>query len=186
MTRELLPLLQKAAKAKGSATVVAVSSAAHYFSYAEGILGSLEEMNNPKRYHKLIAYAQSKLANILFAQELAERYGSSGILANSVHPGVVTTANQKRNIRRTWGMFSEGVLEGIEAMIASMSWTAHDAALTQVYLAVAKEVRENKISGRYYHPQARETLPHSHAQNKTLQHHLWDLSEAVLQDIIHE
>ena len=160
--------------------MVAVSSAAHFFSYEEGILGSLEALNDENRYNKLVAYAQSKLANILFAQELAERYAADGIIANSVHPGVVTTANQKRNVRRTWGMFPKSIVEMIEQGIASMSWTARDASITQVYLAVGKKIRDEKITGRYYHPQARETLPHSHAQNKTLQKHLWTLSEEII------
>lgn len=36
-------------------------------------------------------YGQSKLANVLYASELARRYGEQGILAVSIHPGVFHT-----------------------------------------------------------------------------------------------
>lgn len=42
-------------------------------------------------YHKWQAYGQSKTANILFSVSLAEKLGQNGLLAFSVHPGVVVT-----------------------------------------------------------------------------------------------
>merc|ERR1719235_473094 len=92
LTDELLPLVKQAAKARGGAAVCSVTSAAHYDSYKpEGILPSIEAMNNETRYFRPEAYGQSKLANILFAQELSERVAGTGVLVNSVHPGGVDT-----------------------------------------------------------------------------------------------
>ena len=80
--------MKKTAKSAGVATIVSVSSAAHYSTYPEGILGSIEEMNNEERYDDMNAYGQSKLANVLFTQELAARVKGDNVLVNVIHPGI--------------------------------------------------------------------------------------------------
>merc|ERR1712129_526058 len=50
LTKLLLPQVQAAAKARGVATIVAVTSAAHFSSYREGILPSIERMNDEASY----------------------------------------------------------------------------------------------------------------------------------------
>ena len=60
------------------------------------------------------------------------------------------------------------------------AWTASDASLTQIYAAVAPAVLKNKVSGKYFHPIARETVPDPHAANRSLQAHLWKLTEDFL------
>ncbi|KAG8768902.1 hypothetical protein FRC15_004873, partial [Serendipita sp. 397] len=42
-----------------------------------------------KDFQRFQCYAQSKLGNILHANELARRYGDKGLIAISVHPGVI-------------------------------------------------------------------------------------------------
>ena len=42
-------------------------------------------------YNKWVAYGQSKTANILFAVEVAQRLGSKGLKAFSLHPGTIMT-----------------------------------------------------------------------------------------------
>jgi NAD(P)-dependent dehydrogenase (short-subunit alcohol dehydrogenase family) len=46
---------------------------------------------NGETYNKWVAYGQSKTANMLFALSLATKLGSRGLLAYSLHPGVITT-----------------------------------------------------------------------------------------------
>ena len=82
-----MPQIEAGAASKGVATIVAVSSAAHYDSYPEGIRMSIAEMNDEDMYDRAKAYGQSKLANVLFAQELAKKTKNKNILVNSVHPG---------------------------------------------------------------------------------------------------
>jgi len=91
LTQLLLDSLESTATEANPTTVVSVSSAAHYRSYPEGIKLSLKELNDESSYSSVLAYGQSKLANVLFAQELAERVKSKNILVNSIHPGAVTT-----------------------------------------------------------------------------------------------
>lgn len=37
-----------------------------------------------------------------------------------------------------------------------VSWTGNDASLTQIFTAVGKKVKDEKITGKYFHPIARE------------------------------
>jgi NAD(P)-dependent dehydrogenase (short-subunit alcohol dehydrogenase family) len=46
---------------------------------------------NRREYDPWYAYGASKAQNILFADEFARREGRNGIVANSLHPGIVTT-----------------------------------------------------------------------------------------------
>jgi NAD(P)-dependent dehydrogenase (short-subunit alcohol dehydrogenase family) len=49
-------------------------------------------------YDPLIAYGQSKTANVLFAVEATRRWAGDGITANAVHPGTITSTNLMRYI----------------------------------------------------------------------------------------
>ena len=89
LTEELLPLMKDTASSEGIATIVSVSSFTHYSSYPEGIL-SMKDMVNEDRFDDTRAYGQSKLANVLFTQELAQRLKEVNILANVVNPGTET------------------------------------------------------------------------------------------------
>ncbi|CAG2115635.1 unnamed protein product, partial [Medioppia subpectinata] len=88
LTLSLLPLLREAPKAR----IVTVSAALH-------IYGKIHFENINLRngaYNPLLGYTQSKLANILFTQELARRLGSnSTVTAYSLHPGVIMTELQR-------------------------------------------------------------------------------------------
>ena len=46
-----------------------------------------DDINFEKSYSPIKAYGQSKLANVLHANELAKRLEGTGIPANSLHPG---------------------------------------------------------------------------------------------------
>jgi len=145
----LTPILKTTAKAKGSATVVIVSSTLHRFSYPEGILPTIDAMTDVQLYDPHMAYGQSKLANIFHAQELAARLNSSGVLVNAVHPGFAQT----RSLR-----YSSSWLEKL--LQDNAGWHPRDAAWSQVCLAVAPAILEQKVTGKYFHPIAREAVPH--------------------------
>ena len=180
ITQELLPLVEAAAEKRGSATIVSVSSSAHYFSYSGGILPSFEAMNSKKGYSDETAYAQSKLANLLFTIELAERLEDKGVYVNALHPGAVVTPVAINSVANSLSFLHPRLLEMIQNFLTSISWSPEDAALTQLYLAVAEEVREEKITGKYFHPVCRETEPDRYARNKSLRKRLWKLSEEVV------
>lgn len=88
LTELLLPRLVQSAPAR----IVCVSSC--YHDKALGREGKID-LDDPnflrRKYDGWEAYAQSKLANLLHARDLAERLADRGVAAFSVHPGWVRT-----------------------------------------------------------------------------------------------
>lgn len=80
LTNLLLDLL----KASAPSRIVVVSSDAHKFG---GI--NKDDLMCEKSYNKYKAYAQSKLANVLFTRELSKKLEGGGITINSLHPGKI-------------------------------------------------------------------------------------------------
>lgn len=70
---------------------------------------TLTQVQEGETYHKWSAYGQSKTANILMAVSFAEKLGSKGLLAYSLHPGVI------------FGTSLTGGLEDIDADLAALS-----------------------------------------------------------------
>lgn len=91
LIKKLLPLLERtAARSDGDPRIVILSSEGHNFHPKAGInfddLRTVQDMGVGGSW---IRYAQSKLANILYTNELARRYPL--ITSVSLHPGVVST-----------------------------------------------------------------------------------------------
>ena len=82
----LTNLLLDRMKEAPSARIVNVSSSAH----RRGKI-NLDDLNSTKDYNSWGAYAQSKLANILFTRSLATRLEGTNVIANALHPGVIKT-----------------------------------------------------------------------------------------------
>jgi NAD(P)-dependent dehydrogenase (short-subunit alcohol dehydrogenase family) len=83
----LTHLLLDRLRASAPARIVTVSSGAQ----AKGRI-NLEDLQGARDYNGQRAYNQSKLANVMFTYELAQRLRGSGVTANVLHPGVVRTA----------------------------------------------------------------------------------------------
>ena len=99
-----------------------------------------------RSYQPYLAYAATKLANVMTTVELARRLASRRIAVNALHPGVATTRLL------------------VQGLGATQGWdTCADAARTTVWLAHADETR--RFSGGYYdgrgmapmNPAARDT-----------------------------
>jgi NAD(P)-dependent dehydrogenase (short-subunit alcohol dehydrogenase family) len=82
----LTGLLLEPLRAARAARVVNVSSMAHEAAHLD-----FDNLQGERRFDGFGAYALSKLANVLFTLELAERLQATAITANCLHPGVVTT-----------------------------------------------------------------------------------------------
>lgn len=176
-----------AAKIQAPTTIVVLSSCAHFSSYPEGVRLSLEELNDPATFSGSASYGQSKLANVLFAQELAERLRDQNVLVNSVHPGGVDT-DVSRNINEMIESslpkpIAEYVMKAIKVPSGMLLWDPREAALSQVFAAVGPQIIAGKVSGKYFTPIARQGPTHLHAQNQTLQKALWKFSVDVLESL---
>ena len=73
-------------RASGSARIVNTASEVH-----RGAKLDFSDLQSERGYVGFDAYAKSKLANVLFTRELARRLSGSGVIASSLHPGVVAS-----------------------------------------------------------------------------------------------
>lgn len=98
----LTNLLLERLTASAPARVVTVASRAH-----RGNRIDLATITGPRNWSMIKAYGRSKLANILFTRELARRIEGSGVVAVSLHPGVVATRLAQRGglVGIAWRMF---------------------------------------------------------------------------------
>ncbi len=120
-----------------------------------------------RRYNGLKAYAQSKLANILFTKELSRRSEGTGVTSNCFHPGGVRT-----KLVRTGPWY----YRIIWTMIGAFLVTPQRGADTAVYLASSSEVK--KISGKYFEKRKQASLSKA-ADDSEAAIRLWKLSEEL-------
>lgn len=152
----LVPLLRAASDAR----VVVVSSKAHY--EAKGI--DWDAVRAPtKSAVGLPEYAVSKLANVLFAAELARRLGSDGPHTYSLHPGVIASDIWRR------------VPWPVRVIMKSFMLSNEEGAKTTLYCATSPDVAAH--TGRYY-DDAREKRPSAAASDPALARELWSRSVA--------
>ncbi|WP_211748826.1 SDR family oxidoreductase [Paenibacillus sp. Marseille-Q4541] len=158
LTRLLIPALKAATQAR----VINVSSGA----YKAGKI-HLEDPNLTKRYNVIKSYSQSKLANIMFTRELAERLDGTNITVNALHPGAVGT---NIGINRTTG-FGTAIMAVVRKIPSFL--TPEEGARTAIYLAIHPEV--NGITGEYFYQQEIQELK-PHAMDKSVSNFLWSWS----------
>jgi len=106
-------------------------------------------------------YARSKLMNILYTRELARKLAGTGVTANSLHPGFVST----RFGDQTGGLIGFGI--GIAKRFAL---TPEQGAETLVYLASAPDAAG--VTGEYFH-RCRPATPSREAQDDAKAQRLW-------------
>lgn len=129
LTHLLIPMLRKTVKSR----IVVVASDLHRFAKLD-----LENLNpiNGFSHNNFLA---SKNASMMFTVELARRLKGTGIIANSVHPGMVNTDHWK-NIPYP--------LSSIMNFMRKFMKTAHTGAQTILCVAVGDDV--NGITGQYF------------------------------------
>jgi WW domain-containing oxidoreductase len=142
----------------GSARIVMVSSSASISQApSEGIM--FGNLDGRQFYDPSIFYAQSKLANALYAKELSRRLAARGIAANSADPGAARTGLRKGFFKR---LFAK---------------TAAQAAATQALLAASPEA--SGISGEYW-SNCKISQGNALLEDTALAERLWDVSQDIL------
>ncbi|MET1756234.1 SDR family NAD(P)-dependent oxidoreductase [Novosphingobium sp. RD2P27] len=163
LTRELLPLLERAARDSepGAVRIIAVSSLAH--EYCPGMnWDDLMFRNGPAG----AAYCQAKLANVLFTRELNRRFADQGIVAQAMHPGMVHS-----------NFASHGDKAMQDHFAANKGLQPADAARTILWLATSQE--GGKEGGRYFHDLAEAPLA-PQGRDDDAAARLWTESETLL------
>lgn len=160
----LTNLLLDTIKNSAPARIITVSSLAHIF-------GSIDrdDLQMKKSYFRWAAYAQSKLANILFTRKLAKRLRGTNVTANSLHPGIVDT--------EIYDNFN--VLDRLLFPPRIFMKTPKSGAQTSIMLAVDPDVAN--VSGKYFADCAIATESLAAQSDKTAAW-LWHESERVTQN----
>jgi NAD(P)-dependent dehydrogenase (short-subunit alcohol dehydrogenase family) len=120
-------------------------------------------------YMSFLVYAQSKLMNIVFSNELSKRLHGTGVTSNALHPGVV-----RSNFWDTNNIMMR-VIFGIIQRLGSI--TPEEAAKTTLFLATSSSVEG--MTGKYFvENKAHKSNPI--ADDETAQKRLWEVSEGLV------
>lgn len=162
----LVSLLRERVIASAPARVVVVSSDAHKAVRAL----DFDDLMAERSYKPFQVYASSKLANILFARELARQLEGTGVDVNAVHPGAVRTRFGR-----------DGDVSGLGRALLTLAspfmLSAESGAKTSVHVASAPELEGH--SGGYY-VRCREAKPNAAASDPANAARLWQLSEELV------
>jgi len=131
LTGLLLDRLTRSAPAR----VVTVASAAQAMGRID-----FDDLQGERSYSGSRAYDQSKLANVLFSYELARRLRGSGVTANALHPGMVSTSFGAEDPGRVQRLL-------VPVLRPFMKSPAR-GAVTSIHVASAPDVA--LVSGRYF------------------------------------
>lgn len=164
LTLRLLPLLKRTAadQAAGAVRIVNVSSRGHFVCQAI----DWDDLQGLKAWNSVAAYGVAKLANVLFARELARRLGGTGIVVHAVHPGVVAS-----------NFASHGTNDLQSHMAAADKITPDSAAADIVWLATAPAPGQS--TGGYWAERA-EAATSALADDADAAARLWTESEALV------
>jgi NAD(P)-dependent dehydrogenase (short-subunit alcohol dehydrogenase family) len=163
------------------ARIINVSSDGHKIAF----MGfPILDVNANRYYEPWYRYGVSKLANILFTNELQRRLDRKGLsmLTFSLFPGVVQTDLFRNTLgvdrwERIKAKRHNGLLDIILERIMKLTFVSvEEGASTQLYLAVAPSDQLRKFRGGYFvNQQPRELL--WFAKDCKTAHQLWEISE---------
>lgn len=157
LTLRLLDLMRRGSR------IVVVASGAHTVGKIH-----FNDYNLKKGFNAIKAYSQSKLSNILFTRELAERLKPRGITVNCCHPGAVATS---MGIDRITGFGSK-----LTGLLKPVFLTPEQGAKTAIYLATSPE--GGKVTGKYFY-RCQITKTSKAAKSKRAAEQLFTLSEQI-------
>ena len=161
--------LQDTLRASGSARVVNVSSSMHFRPKSL----NWDDLMFEKRWRGFWVYGHSKLANILFSNELARRWKDLGITSNVLNPG-----NVRSNITRN-NVFLNALHRSPFARMIVMSEA--EGAKTSIYVATAPELEG--VTGRYF-DKVREAKPSRASADEEAARRLWERSQEMIDAVI--
>ncbi len=166
LTNRLFPDLRAA-----SGRVVTVSSDLHRRADAD-----FSGVRRPgPEYDGRVAYARSKLANVLFSLELARRARGTGVTATCLHPGFVPGSGLFRDSSRRLGV----LFAALRALPFVETRSPERGARTAIHLAASRDAAG--ATGEYFED-CEPADPAAVAADDELRRRLWDLS-AELADL---
>ena len=172
LTLKLLPLLEK----KENSRIVTVTSGAQFFGK-----GGWKNLKAENYYNKWESYAESKLANVMFALDLHKKLKDKKVFSLAAHPGIAKTnlfTAQKPKPNK---------FEELSLLIFSPIFqSAEMGALPQLYAATSLSAKSGEHYGPKYnfrgYPKLSPTAPI--ATSKSEQRNLWGKSIEILSEFI--
>ncbi len=161
LTNLVLPRILDSAPSR----IINLASDAHKFA-RRGL--DFDDLQNEREYKAFRVYGESKLANILFTRELAQRIAGSGVTVNCVHPGAVATGLGAQN-----GLFARTVIKLLKPFFRSPARGAD----TTIHIATTPELATT--TGAYF-VDRKETKPTSNARNDETARRLWQRSAELV------
>ena len=158
LTNLLLDLLKSSAPSR----VVTVSSEAQRWGRMD-----FDDLQSKSKYRGFPVYGMTKLANIMFTYELAERLEGTGVTATCMHPGAVNTR---------FGTNKGGPMTLLFRAFKPFMRTPDQGADTVNYLASSWEVEG--VSGKYYSDR-KWIEPQEIARDPEARRKLWEASEGL-------
>ena len=144
---------------KAGSRVISTASDAH-----KGAKIDFSDLQSTHSYSGFRAYGRSKLCNILFTRALSKRFVGTGITANCLHPGFVSTR---------FGDQSGGILSFAVRAAKNFAISPEQGARTIVYLASSPEVAN--VTGKYFY-KCKPDTPTREARNDADAARLWSIS----------
>jgi NAD(P)-dependent dehydrogenase (short-subunit alcohol dehydrogenase family) len=161
----LTDLLLEVLKHSAPARIVNVSSGAH--TRVKQI--NFDDVEFKKGFSGWTVYGHSKLANVLFAYELARRLEGTKVTANALHPGFVATG---------FGHNNGGLMRtGINLVQKIVAKRPEQGAETSIYLASSSEVEG--VTGKYFSDK-KEIKSSAASYDVNAARRLWELSEQMV------
>jgi len=158
LTNLLLPQLRQGTPSR----VVNVASEASKVGKID-----FDDLQGEKRYNPGRAYAQAKLANILFSNELSRRLQGSGVTSNALHPGAVASG---------FGFNDPGIFRFVVTIARPFLIGEEKGARTSIYLASSPDVEG--VTGGYF-VKCQPRLPPRRARDPETARRLWEVSERM-------
>jgi NAD(P)-dependent dehydrogenase (short-subunit alcohol dehydrogenase family) len=165
LTVRLLPLIEAAPQGR----VVVVSSGSSYRDAPEAGI-EFDNLSGERGYEPRRAYGHSKLANVLFANELGRRLANSRATANSIQPGVIMT-NLGRYL--PWYQLLTARLFGWAFMKSVPA-----GAATQVFVATHPSLAQ--VTGQFFRD-CNPIVPPGKLGDAAMAERLWTVSEELTQ-----
>lgn len=157
----LTQLLTDTLVKSGKTRILNLSSVSHYF----GKIHFDDLFFEKRKYNGLKAYEQSKLANVLFTNELARILKDTEVTVNSIDPGRVNTHIGNKN--------ASGIYKYLWILNKPTLISPERGAATSIYLATSKEVEH--VSGKYF-KRSKVKRSSKISYEETIAKRLWEVS----------
>jgi NAD(P)-dependent dehydrogenase (short-subunit alcohol dehydrogenase family) len=170
LTHLLLDVLKSTAATTGDARVITVSSRAHERGHID-----FDDINwNKRSYSRFDSYAQSKLANVVFASELARRTQGTQITSISLHPGVIRTELAR------YIPFADTLMNTLFfPFVYVFMKDPWEGAQTQLYAALAPVEAVKTLNGKYLVDCVQASM-NPEGSDPAIGTRLWELSEEAV------